>query len=344
MAAILISLRPVAQDSISKILIQIGYPNDGEIVEGIIDMVNMLSDYHEEGQPLYPDVLIANDSSFFNTFINHRVKLAEKSFNKNDFSQCIKMCAPLAVDGWSIYILLLENRNIEYGVLTSEITTLSLDLYAQTMSNGVPDVNALFLRNVGNKTVEVRDVQNQMLVSLSLKQDYISLDSVLEDLVGTILPKETLYFIEKSNFLVKSIRQALNEGHGNLIAVSDNNPDIIKSVTDNFHGGVLLEKDAINLDVIANDCMRLHTEEASKKLSSYTKLMQSMLNFDGITLFDNNGSIIGYHFIVNNDKVTDENIEGGSRTRAYLALCKIDGLKACFMRSQDGKINYNRNE
>ena len=189
MAAILISLRPVAQDSISKILIQIGYPNDGEIVEGIIDMVNMLSDYHEEGQPLYPDVLIANDSSFFNTFINHRVKLAEKSFNKNDFSQCIKMCAPLAVDGWSIYILLLENRNIEYGVLTSEITTLSLDLYAQTMSNGVPDVNALFLRNVGNKTVEVRDVQNQMLVSLSLKQDYISLDSVLEDLVGTILPK-----------------------------------------------------------------------------------------------------------------------------------------------------------
>lgn len=340
----MLTLCNTAQESIKDLLTKIGFPNDGEVVDGIVDMVNMLSDYHEEGQPLYPEVLIANNKSYLNTFINHRIKLAEKPFSKGDFSQCIKMCSPLAVDGWSIYILLLENRHIEYGVLTSEVTALSLDLYSQTMSNGVPDVNALYLRNVGNKTVEVRDVQNQILVSLNLKQGYASLDSIVRDLVGTILPKGTSHCVEKSNFLIKSIRQALNEGHGNLIAVSEYDPGIIKSVTDNFHGGVFLERDAVNLEEIANDCMKFHTEETSRKLSSYTRLMQSMLNFDGITLFANDGSIIGYHFIVNNDKVTDDNIEGGSRTRAYLALCKIDGLKACFMRSQDGKIKYNKNE
>ena len=93
---------------------------------------------------------------------------------------------------------------------------------------------------------------------------------------------------------------------------------------------------------LANDCLLFHTEEASLKLSSYAGLLQSMLNFDGITLFSSDGKIIGYHYIVNNDKVAEENIEGGARTRAFSALCGLEGLIACFMKSQDGKIKFNR--
>ena len=68
----------------------------------------------------------------------------------------------------------------------------------------------------------------------------------------------------------------------------------------------------------------------------------SMLNFDGITIFTNTGKICGYHFIVNNNAVADENVTGGSRTRAFEALCRIDGVLACFMKSQDGITKFYR--
>ena len=335
-----ITPRTEALELIKGLLVDMGYPSDDDVVDGVVGMVNMLSDYHEEGQALFPEVLLANKEDYFKTFINKRVKLKEKSLEKGDFSQCIKMCAPLAIDGWCIYVLLLDERRIEYGVLTSEITALSLDLYSQTMSAGVPEINALYLRNAGSKTVEIRNVQSRFYVSLNLNDKYTPLDSVVEELVKTILPNDVDYYTEKSNFLVKNIRQALNEGHGNLIAVSDHNPDVIKRVTSNFHGGMELEENAIDFNRSTNNCLSIKNEEASRELISYSRLMQSMLNFDGITLFSDDGRIVGYHFIVNNDKVTEEGIEGGSRTRAYRALCKIDGLKACFMKSQDGRIEY----
>lgn len=65
-----------------------------------------------------------------------------------------------------------------------------------------------------------------------------------------------------------------------------------------------------------------------------------MLNFDGITLFSTTGTILGYHFIVDN-KIDGENqIVGGSRSRAFEALTHINGISACFMKSQDGNVKY----
>lgn len=335
-----ITTRVEIRDLIKELVIEIDYPVSDEIIDGLIDIINKVSDYHEEGQALYPGVLVVKNIAYFNTFLNHRIKLVEKDLKRADFSQCIKMCAPLAVGGWNIYVALLEEGKIEYGLLTSEMATLSLDLYEQTMNVGVPEVNAIYIRNVGNKEVEVRTVQTKILISLNLNGVGYSLDQTVDELVQIILDNDIEKNPEKINYLNKIIRQALNEGHGNLIAVSEPGQDAINSVLGNFHGGITFET-PINLSELADECMLFHTEEASLKLRSYAGLLQSMLNFDGITLFSNDGKIIGYHYIVNNDKVAEENIEGGARTRAFSALCGIEGLRACFMKSQDGKIKFN---
>lgn len=337
----LITTRTEIRNLIIELVDSIGYPQSDDIIDGLMDIINKLSDYHEEGQVLYPEVLVIKDLKYLKTFVNHRVKLVDKQLSRADFSQCIKMCAPLAVNGWNIYIALLNDNKIEYGLLTSEISALSLDLYEQTMNMDVPEVNAIYLRNAGNKVVEVRTVETKMLVSLNLNDGSDSLDITVEKLVHTILPDDIDNHTEKCNYLKKIIRQALNEGHGNLIAVADSHIDVINSVIANFHGGITLEN-PIDLLQLANDCLVFHTEEASLTLNSYASLLQSMLNFDGITLFSNDGKIIGYHYIVNNDKVAEENIEGGARTRAFSALCSLDGLETCFMKSQDGRIKFNR--
>ena len=65
-----------------------------------------------------------------------------------------------------------------------------------------------------------------------------------------------------------------------------------------------------------------------------------MLNFDGITLFNTTGSVVGYHFIVDNNVVGNKAIVGGSRTRAFESLKQTNGILACLMKSQDGIIKY----
>lgn len=339
----LITSRSEVSSFITKQVKDIGYPCSEEIINGLLDIINKLADYHEEGQALYPEVLVVRDLSYFNTFVNRRIKLLEKQLTRGDFSQCVKMCAPLAVNGWNIYLVLFEDNRIEYGLLTSEITALSLDLYEQTMNMEVPEINAIFFRNAGDKVVEVRTVQTQLFVCLNMNEVNDSLDQTVDQLVHTIFPEGIDNHTVKINYLKKVIRQALNEGHGNLIAVVESNPDVIQTVVNHFHGGITLEN-PIDLSQLANDCFVFHTEEASLTLNSYASLLQSMLNFDGITLFSDNGRIIGYHYIVNNDKVAEENIEGGARSRAFGALSRIDGLKACFMKSQDGRIRFKRNE
>lgn len=335
----ILSKRTEIRELVTELVSDIDYPHSEDIINGLLDVINKLSDYHEEGQALFPEVLIVKDRSYFNTFLNHRVKLVEKELKRADFSQCIKMSAPLAVEGWTIYLVLLDDNKIEYGLLTSEITALSLGLYEQTMNMGAPEVNAIYVRNAGNKVVEVRTVQTKLLISLNLNEENSSLDLIVNELTAIILSNSANNTTENRNYISKIVHQALNEGHGNLIAIIESTPETITSVIGNFHGGITLEK-PIDLSQLANDCLVLHTEEASLSLGAYAKLLQSMLNFDGITLFSNDGKIIGYHYIVNNENVAEENIEGGSRSRAYSALCSIDGLKACFMKSQDGKIKF----
>ena len=128
----------------------------------------------------------------------------------------------------------------------------------------------------------------------------------------------------------------MNEGHGNLIAIVEDKADVIKSIKDNFNGGTLLAEQfdlaSMMLEIDPKDVF------TSNKLRAYTTLLKSMLNFDGITLFSTTGKVMGYHYIVNNNDVPDEPIQGGSRTRAYHALKAKPFVRACFMKSQDGKL------
>ncbi len=335
----MISNRKEVDAIIDELLTSIKFPNGKEVRYGLLDIVNMISDYHEEGVALFPEVIVVDSADYFKTFRCHCVKIALMPLEQHVFSHSIKMCAPLAVNGWSIYLLIdHKNNSIEYGILTTELQVLSLSLYEQAIEAGIPEINCIYLRNVGNKVVEVRDVQTQFLIALSLNENYVSMDDTIKSLVEVIFSQEGNQR-ESRNFLEKTIHQALNEGHGNLIAVVHDDKMLIDETLKKLRGGILLDK-SIDLQMLAAEYKSQLTEESSLKLRSHADLVRSILNFDGITLFTDQGRILGYHFIVNNNEVKAENIQGGSRTRAYLALCGMESIRACFIKSQDGKVNF----
>lgn len=67
-----------------------------------------------------------------------------------------------------------------------------------------------------------------------------------------------------------------------------------------------------------------------------------MLNHDGICLFTNDGKLIGYHLIVDNKTMTENQIVGGARTKAFKKLVSEDAIFAVLMKTQEGLIQFNK--
>ena len=97
----------------------------------LVEVANQLSDYYEEGTHLYPEVIILDDLSQFvkenpciyNVFENGELK--EKSLQR-----AIKMCAPLADNGWVIFIE-VNGDNVAWGVLNVELSAVTTPVFNQ---------------------------------------------------------------------------------------------------------------------------------------------------------------------------------------------------------------------
>lgn len=101
------SLRKTVSSEIGTFLLNNGFsqkdPDKNPIlVNELVSIVNSLSDYYEEGEHLYPEVLLTNNISeipFFIGYEFYRGELLPRSLAK-----AIKMCAPLCNEGWCIFM------------------------------------------------------------------------------------------------------------------------------------------------------------------------------------------------------------------------------------------------
>jgi len=59
-----ISLRDTVSAQIGTFLYNEHIPAEPFIFEGILKIVNLIVDYHEEGKALFPEIIIVNEKSF----------------------------------------------------------------------------------------------------------------------------------------------------------------------------------------------------------------------------------------------------------------------------------------
>ena len=314
-----ISNRDATLSELDKLLTENEYPVNSTIIEGVADIVNKIADYHEEGIKLYPEVIILHDNYSMKPLQARTEIIYQGVIRENEFSKVMKLCAPLAVGNWNIFIVLPDDTHITYGLVSVERKETSLDI-----------------RNVGSKNVELRTKKESCVISLTLDSDMDFQDSNLQKLVETMLidleHEEVL-----QNFIVKTIKEAVNAGHGNLIAVckSDNFEKCLTKMT----GGAKLTP-PIDIPILLYEDKVIHSSETSVAIKSNMALVRSVINHDGITFFSTRGELLGYHYIVDNSKVGEGNAVGGSRTKAFEALKTIEGIEGRFFKSQDGITKY----
>lgn len=134
-----VSFRDTVLAQMGNFLLGVGFGISGAATQilkkELVEAANQLSDYYEEGTHLYPEVIILDDFSkfikeypcIFNIFESGELK--EKSLQK-----AIKMCAPLADNGWIIFIE-VNGDNVAWGVLNVELSAVTTPIYNQIITD-----------------------------------------------------------------------------------------------------------------------------------------------------------------------------------------------------------------
>jgi len=337
------SLREDILSAIGEFLYDEGFARCQKTKEGILELINMISDYYEEGVHLFPEVIISNDiDELFKTIPNRELIIHESELSVDEFKNAVKLCAPLATDSWTIFIE-VNNNKIRFGLASAEMSETSPSLYQQTVGDmGVElsGVTVAYIKNISQKTVELVGLKRKSIVSLTLHNVEQLLSDEVKKLsirIGKSIDEAFATLI--SSYFEKLINEAIKIGHGNLIGVVNNDVESIRKLKTELNDGIYLKEpiDLAQLVMIAETEKRNDTSIA---LKSFTKVIVSMLNHDGITLFTNDGKIFGYHMFIKNYITDESNFVGGARTRAFESMKNSNLFNCCFYKSQDGNIKY----
>ena len=333
------SLRDTLLDDLERFLHEEGFISDDRLTKGMLQLVNLVADYYEEGKHLYPEVIVTNDLDGLAFLSPRKVLIKEEKLTVKEFQHALKLCAPLAVDGWVIFIE-VGKEQVRIGVMTTEKTETTLSLSRQTKNDdSLPD-EATFahIRCIGQKVVEVVGKKGGIHIYLNLDEEKDLTDNKVESLAKVIVSGCQEDDREKlSIYFEKVIDNALKAGHGNLIGVVEDTPEKKEKALNLLEDGIHLQKE-IDLAALIKEAETEKSNVSSVTLRAYTSLMTAMLNHDGITLMTDTGKILGYHLFIKSDQ-KDEKVMGGARSRAYEAMRKL-GLKACFYKSQDGNMKF----
>ena len=164
------SFRDSVKSKISEFLHAISFDLASNIKQGVVnelvDVVNQLSDYYEEGAHLYPEiVLLRNFDEFKATIPCFYHILYSGEYVPGTLLRSLKMCAPLAHSGWHIFMELNE-ASVRWGVVNAEQSVTAVSILNQIVGSETSPF--VYIRNIGSKTVELSSGNNSYKVSLSL--------------------------------------------------------------------------------------------------------------------------------------------------------------------------------
>ncbi|WP_316795096.1 hypothetical protein [Pedobacter agri] len=338
------SLRSAVFDKVGNFLWKAGFKPDDILQSGVVDIINLISDYYEEGKALYPEVLLVNDLKFLEPIVHKIIPISSSSLTPDDFKLAIKLCAPLAVNGWLIFVE-IKNECISYGLVSAEIDETSPSMYSQTvgeLKGSIGKYAAAYIKNVGQKAVEVAVVSSRLIVELSLEEPKDYSQNEVHKLCVAITEKCDEHIkIKLKTYLEKLLDETFKIGHGNLVGVINDDEENITNIKDQLKvsGGIYLEQ-PVNFETLLLQVDQNKDSQSSTDLRLHASLLSSMLNHDGITIISNKARIIGYHLLIDTYINDGDKINGGSRSKAHLSMSNSGFFEFCFYKSQDGNLKF----
>ncbi len=334
------SLRDHVLDSIGNFLYKENFPKCDITPMGIMNLVDLISNYHEEGKELFPEIIVTSNINKILEALPfaRKINISSSQLSIDQFSRSLKLCAPLAKDGWILF-LELKGDQIEFGLISAEISEISPSFYSQIIGDlSMFDEKATiaYIKNIGTKTVLVEGKSSKLIINLSLKDHSLIGESKIAELCKMIV-KDLSEEIREMCFVFfeKLLPDSIKESHGTLIAIVEDNIDRIASLKSRIEDGVYLHE-PIDLVSHIEVSESEKTRESSTSVKVFATLIKSMICHDGITIFTSKGKLVGYHCFVKPEDKSECFVVGGARTRAFEAMKNSGLFCCCFYKSQDG--------
>lgn len=321
--------------------------DDRCLKDGLVAIIDNIADYYEEGSHLYPEIILIDNMGLLNLMTCHTVVFYNGALSETEFERAVKMGAPLAVNGWDIFICVPPTGNtMTWGLLTAELTVNTVSLYKQVLDPDNHEFKTAIIRNLGKRIVSLKSVVEEKIISFSLlKKVSIEKDSVT-DFASKVVSRCVSEQDNKLDLFIKMVDRAFKTGHGNLLAVVEPTQEKMAIVQEKLTQGVYFSTEGFNISKMVDEYMNASPQSkeiCASQVSNAISLGVSMMNHDGVTLFSNDGKILGYHLIVDNSIVAAEET-GGARTKAFKALVGLHIFDAVLIKKQEGDVDLNTPE
>ncbi len=312
-------------------------------IDKLINIFHGLCNWEEEGLKIRPNIMLTSNINAVVRNIPDSQKLPfYVDENTSSFNQRLKALMCFCVKDWTIYIEYGENR-IEYGLIKvlHSIKDRSLyDLLFDPITSTVlsAKINCVYLDVVSTGLVVLKGIRgNTTSICFNLVND---IRSDWEHVIKV--------FVEDCTSKIRTTKRKL-EDIKNLL----NN--IFRSVFTKLHGTICLvvDKDYKDKGLLADGTWLPEPIEFAKlflksktfsesRLLAYADLLETMLNYDGITVIDNTGRILAYNVFIETDTKATKNLMGGARKRAAYTLLNntLRRIIGVYFQSQEGDSFY----
>lgn len=317
-----------------------------ETTQSLVDLIVELSHYEEEGKILYPKILICDLLPEALALLqgNASLQIGRGPKSPSTAQQALKKCAPLAQEGWSIYIERHPDE-FRYGVFREPELPTALDIRNTLASLPSDSIRAILACQISERAVELVGTEDRHMhvhfSAVGVDQPHPSASLAALVAAATRDAPEGVSESLKS-YLTSVLGRALLRGHGALLAVIRLGETVPPSLASD---GITLTE-PIELSRFTEDFLGGQSMEAVLTLTAYGTLLEGMLGSDGITLLRSDGAIMGFNYFIKrvaNPNTPASELIGGARRRAYDSLCRAidNGEVLCaFIRSSNGSSDH----
>lgn len=313
-------------------------------VDRLLNVFYRFVQWEEEGDKIRPSIILTNN---INSVVKTIPETSKISFyvdqNSNSFNERLKALMCFCTSGWTVYINYTLDT-IEYGLIKCTNSLKDKDLGSQIFMSGNMETIAskaklVSINVLSSGLIQVKGVKgNQTSIHFSLvnrhEQDWdTTIKSFVNDCVSRL--KTTQKKLDGvKNILENIFSKCFKSLHGTICLVVDKDFKDTKGV---FSDGTWLP------EPIEFGKLFLQSKSFSEsKLRSYADIFTTMLNYDGITIIDNQGRIRAYNVFIENNKKVAQHIVGGARLRAAYTLLNTTSKKivGVYFQSHDGGAFY----
>lgn len=188
------------------------------------DITCLLAAYREEDVPLFPEVFLFPSLDQITAVSpgTRRLTISRAPLKGKVAERVLKDCAPLAINGWSVYLARLDALTpptVEYGLFRSLLHSFATSA-EESMSQVGTQEPMLLLRNRGHLVVELLNASSQTLtISFTSAQ---AADSRFANDVHTFVvaatsnmePNDAAHF---TPYLTRLLIHSLQHCHGTLL-------------------------------------------------------------------------------------------------------------------------------